>query len=1192
MTYKESRSEALRIAAELLHSVKGKPLSLEEREKKAVALAAEMLREANRTMTYQEKQIQAELSRMMRDPVGKVFTTNMTDQCFRSKRSARVANQLIYLLNQGGIPRYLSWPKRISLGVFQIMGQLFSWAFVPMATYTLRKATSKVILPGEPHALKKHMAHRRKEGVRLNLNHLGEAILGEEEAKRRLLIYLEDLTREEIEYVSVKISTIYSQIHLLGWEKTLDTLAGRLRQLYRVARDHHFTRADGVKVSKFVNLDMEEYRDLQLTKELFKKVLEEEEFHPFSAGIVLQAYLPDSYEIQRELTEWAIQRVKKGGGAIKIRIVKGANLSMEQFEASVRDWPQAPYTKKADVDANYKKMVTYGCVKIHAQAVHLGVASHNLFDIAYALLLREENQVLKEVNFEMLEGMADHIRRVVQQLSKEILLYCPVATKEDFQSAVAYLIRRLDENTGVDNFLRVTFGLKPGSTEWEEQVILFANACKGMESVYKKSRRTQDRNRAPQPLLVTEPFENEADTDFSLSQNRIWAKKILSEWQHKKIEPIPCVIAGEILSQQNPQGVRKELYRYTLADETQVAQAIASAKKEETSWRKVSAEQRCALLGKVAQQMREKRDVLLGAMLLEGSKTILEGDPEVSEAIDFAEYYLRSLKTMDGCRTLHWAPKGTVVVTPPWNFPISIPAGGILAALAAGNCVLFKPAPEAVLCGWELVQLFWEAGVPRQVLQFINCVDEPVGSTLIQDPRINAIILTGGSATAELFMRLRPGVELFAETGGKNAMIVTALADRDLAIKDVVSAAFGHNGQKCSACSLLILEKEVYDDPHFLAQLKDAVESLSVGSAWDLSSKITPLIHEPNETLLKGLTTLNGKERWLVTPKKDLHNPSLWSPGVKLGVEQGSFSHRTEFFGPLLSVMRADNLKHAITLANDTPYGLTSGLQSLDEREKQYWMEKIVAGNCYINRSITGAIVRRQPFGGTKASSFGAGAKAGGPNYVMQFARPKELSLPQEKALLSRPVNELLTLAQKHNLSSEELGIFYASASNYAFWAKRFAEDHDPSKLLGQDNKLRYRPHHNLSLRIQEQDTLLDLLRSFAAALSCNCPLHISKHPSNRVSLPSSFSVIEESDEQFANRLKAKTWHRVRFLSAPSENLYKAASVSATFLDAAPVLAHGRFELLHYLREISLSIDYHRYGNLGAREKEVRKSIR
>jgi RHH-type proline utilization regulon transcriptional repressor/proline dehydrogenase/delta 1-pyrroline-5-carboxylate dehydrogenase len=1206
MSAANADSEFLKLAKQILSSVQEKNLSLDQREKLTVDLASHILQEANRIQTRSEKKIQAELSRMMRDPSGKVFTTSMTDQCFRSHQSSRVANQLLFLLQQFGIPRYLDFPKRLSLALFQLFGRTFSWILVPIATFTLRRATAQVILPGEKGALKKHMAKRRLEGVRLNINHLGEAILGEEEAKRRLNTYLHDLAQEEIEYISIKISTIFSQIHLLGWEETLEVLAERLRSLYKVAMRHVFKRADGTQVPKFVNLDMEEYRDLILTKELFKKVLNEPEFKQFSAGIVLQAYLPDSHPIQKELTEWAMQRVAGGGAPIKIRIVKGANLAMEQFEASLRDFAQAPYTKKSDVDANYKQMVTYGCVPAHAKAVHLGIASHNLFDISYALLLRSENRVKKEVNFEMLEGMAEHIRKVVQHLSHDILLYCPVATKNDFQSAIAYLIRRLDENTGPDNFLRATFGLEVGSLEWQTQVKLCYNACQGMDKVFTSPRRTQDRNAAPEALAISAPFANEADTDFALPQNRLFAERIVAKWKNYSSGAIPLVIAGKEMTQTSekeegisPSDPTKPLYTYALADWAHIDQALTCAKDYEKTWSKTSVEERCQLLANAAQKMREKRGDLIGVMMSDGGKTILEGDPEVSEAIDFAEYYLRSLKKMQACKDIQWQPKGTVLVTPPWNFPVSIPAGGILAALAVGNCVLFKPAPEAVLSGWELVKTLWEAGIPKEALQFINCIDEPIGSQLIADKRVNCIILTGATSTAKLFMRLRPGLDLSAETGGKNAMIVTALADRDLAIKDVIHSAFGHCGQKCSACSLLILEAEVYDDPHFLKQLKDAAESLKVGSCWDSSSKVIPLIRAPHDALIRGLTQLDPGETWLVTPRQDPANPNLWSPGIKLGVKRGSFMHQTELFGPVLAVMRAKDLEEALELANDTPYGLTSGLQSLDDREKQVWMEKIEAGNCYINRSTTGAIVRRQPFGGTKASSFGNAAKAGGPNYLMQFARPQEISLPQEKDPVCEKVNHLTALIKKYSLSTEELGVWYASTANYAFWAKRFAEDHDPSQIIGQDNILRYRPHKRVCFRIQESDAPLNILRVIAAAISCGAPLELSwsqghAHIDIRDHFKPEFKemcIVEESEEKFNARVKAGHFRRVRLISKPSEALVVASATSALFLDYAPVLSNGRFELLHHLREIIFSVDYHRYGNLGTRENESRKPL-
>lgn len=1208
-----SLSKHMQKAIHHLEQAKGKKTTLESREQEAVALASLMLQEAAHTQTHKEKQIQKQLSRMMNDAKGKAFTTSMTDQCFRSRTSSRVANQLSHLLCLLGIPKYLDFWKRCQLSAFQILSPFFAPILVPLVTFMLRRETSSVILPGEQSALSNHMELRRKQGVRINLNHLGEAILGEDEAKRRLDVYLNDLSKSDVEYVSIKISTIFSQIHLIAWEETLDILSDRLRQLYRAAMKYPFTKEDGTITQKFINLDMEEYRDLHLTKDLFKKVLNEPEFLTFSAGIVLQAYLPDCFLIQKELTEWSIERMKKGGAPIKIRIVKGANLAMEQFEASLRGWSQAPYKSKGEVDANYKRMVSYGCEKEHARAVHLGIGSHNLFDIAYAMLLRVENNVEAFVSFEMLEGMADHIRRVVQTLTKDILLYCPVATKEDFQSAIAYLIRRLDENTGPDNFLRYTFGLLPGSDEWENQVLKFSKSCYDMQTAPIGPRRLQNRF-DPAPFhSIDDPFENDADTDFSLAINRRWALEIKTHWHHKKIDSIPCVIAGKPVEQVSPKGKGFSpsnpdhvLYTYTLANWEEVNSAIACAKQEEASWQKVPVREKAMLFAKAAQNLRTHRAHLIGVMMLDGGKTILEGDPEVSEAIDFVEYYLRSMLEMDSFDEVKWTPKGTVLITPPWNFPISIPTGGIFAALAAGNCVLFKPAPEAVLSGWVLVNALWEAGIPEKVLQFINCDDDPVGSQLISDPRINAVVLTGATSTAHLFLKIRPDLDLHAETGGKNSLIITAMSDRDLAIKDLVQSAFGHSGQKCSAASLGVLEAEVYDDPHFLQQLKDAVESLSVGSPWQLKSKVTPLIRSAHDALLKGLTTLEPGEKWLVEPKQDPKNPNLWSPGVKLGVKFGSFMHVTELFGPVLGLMRADNLDHAIEIANATSYGLTSGISSLDEREQKKWLEKIEAGNLYLNRSITGAIVKRQAFGGCKASCFGYGSKAGGPNYIYHLATPCQVKLPEQMTPPSGEVNHLLDLLKKNHLSAEDLGTWYSSISNYTYWAKHFPSHYNPSKpeglsdlIVGQDNGLYYTPRTHMGLRLQKTDSILDLFRILAAAMIAHVHLEISYSKEDspiqitkewKHLLPK-FTFVEEPYHDFLQRVSGGHFERLRLASPPAPDLRKAAAISSCFLNYDKVLASGRFELLHYLREMAVSADYHRYGNLGLREQEVRKPI-
>lgn len=1210
-------SQYIKKAKQIIEGVRGRPLTVEERREAAIELAALMLNEARRTQTSSEHRIQSQLDRMMEDPKGKTFTTTVTDECFRSNNSKRVANQLNFLIHKFGIPKYLSYFRQIQLITFKMFGNNFPYLFIPLAKRLLRRETSTVIIPGEKRRLAKHIEKRRKEGVRVNLNQLGEAILGENEAEKKMNLYLDDLARPEIEYISVKISSMCSQINLVAWENTLQILEDKLKKLYRAAKEHTFVRPNGKCVPKFVNLDMEEYRDLHLTVELFRRVLDDPEFYQHSAGIVLQSYLPDSYLIQQELTVWAMQRVANGGAPIKIRIVKGANLAMEKVEASMHRWPQAPFLTKAEVDANYKRMLIYACTPEHSQATRIGVGSHNLFDIAYVMLLRSEWNIEKNIEFEMLEGMADHMRRVVHKLSGDMLLYCPAAKEKEFANAVAYLVRRLDENTAPENFLCHAFGLMPETSEWQEQANHFSLACHAANAVSKSPRRTQIRFQQPEttPLQETatshpqeaSPFINEPDTDWSLPQNRKWVQSLISDWKRKELENVPIVIAGAEIQPGADCGIGRDpscpgadLYHYTLADESQVDKALDSAEKAQKEWREIPIEEKSRLLAELANLLRANRGELIGAMVADAGKIVTQADIEVSEAIDFVEYYRRNMEDLSKMEDINWQARGTVVVAPPWNFPCAIPLGGIIAGLVTGNSVIFKPAAETAYVGWKIVNLCWQAGIKKDVLQFVLCKDTPVGSKLIQDPRVSSVVLTGATDTAKLMLRLRPGLHLVAETGGKNALIITSISDRDLAIKDLVQSAFGHSGQKCSACSLAICEAEVYDDPSFRKTLRDATESLNVGSAWDLATKINPLIQEPNETLYKGLTTLEEGEEWLLEPKQDLENPNLWSPGIKLGVTLDSFTQQNELFGPVLGLIKAKNLEEAVNIANSTRYGLTSGIHTLDEREQEYWIDNIEAGNCYVNRGITGAIVRRQPFGGCKESSFGPGAKAGGPNYLMQLMIPEQVSLPKEQETVSGKVNVLTSHLKKSGLPIEQLETWEASIGSYAYhWKQYFSVSHDPDLIVGQDNLLKYVPHKKVLLRINPEDNLIDIMRVIAASMTCNTSLELSAESENLqpfmsgewLKLAENVSIIDETEAEFIERMQQKKETRLRFLTTPSLALQQILGELACNVVIAQPVANGRIELFHYLREVSLSIDYHRYGNLGLREQDKRSEI-
>jgi RHH-type transcriptional regulator, proline utilization regulon repressor / proline dehydrogenase / delta 1-pyrroline-5-carboxylate dehydrogenase len=449
----------------------------------ALALARELCRRARDLQTPQERRQQAELDRMMQSPHDKVTLMQLTDQAFRSQRSHRAADQLIHILDVQGVPRFFSTVDRTLLKGFQSFGSYLPGVAMPFVKDRMQQETANVILPAERELLAEHLRARREEGVRMNVNYLGEALLGEEDARRRLQGYLTALQQPEIEVISVKISTIYSQISPIARQHTIDVLCDRLELLYRAAAKSKYTRRDGTIVPKFVYLDMEEYRDKDLTAEVFMRTLDRKGLEQARAGIALQAYIPDSYATQQRINEWARKRAGQGGSPVTIRVVKGANMEAERVEASLRGWPQAPYKTKLETDANYLRMLHEGMQSENIAAVRLGIASHNLFTLSYGLVLATKADALDRVQFEMLEGMANHQRRALFELTGNMLLYAPACKQEDFTNAIGYLVRRLDENTGPDNYLRYAFNIEVDSAEWNTLAEQFVEAFEARESV-------------------------------------------------------------------------------------------------------------------------------------------------------------------------------------------------------------------------------------------------------------------------------------------------------------------------------------------------------------------------------------------------------------------------------------------------------------------------------------------------------------------------------------------------------------------------------------------------------------------------------------------------------------------------------------------------------------------------------------
>ncbi len=1007
------------------------------------------------------------LAGVLSDPNGLAFTVGFIDGVVRPEDSRVAARNLRGLTPV--IPRFLPWPLRALLRLGAVLAPVAPWLVVPAARRVLRRMVRHLVVD----ATDRHLgsAIRRIRGgdssVRLNVNLLGEAILGDDEAARRLEGTRRLLVRDDVDYVSIKVSATVSPHSPWAFDEAVAHAVEALTPLFRLA-------AGAPGRAKFINLDMEEYKDLDLTLAVFTGLLDQPEFLGLEAGIVLQAYLPDALGAMVRLQEWASARRARGGARIKVRVVKGANLPMERVDAELHGWPLATWPTKQASDASYKAVLNYALRPEHVDAVRIGVAGHNLFDIAFAWLLATDRGVNSAVDFEMLLGMATAQAAVIREEVGSLLLYTPVVHPQEFDVAIAYLVRRLEEGASHENFMSAVFDIGTDASLFERERARFLASVAAIPTEVPTPNRRQNRETPPTPA-THDGFENTPDTDPAIGVNRRWASAIQRRMQTSEL--------GVATAEQN-----------RIKDADELSRRIDTGVAAGGAWRQLGADSRAEILHRAGDALQARRAALLEVMGAECGKVIEQGDPEVSEVIDFAHYYAERGRELERVTGAAFTPAGLTVVTPPWNFPVAIPGGSVLAGLASGSPVIIKPASQARHCGAVLVEALWDAGVPRDVLQFVQLDERSLGRELISDPRVERVILTGAYETAEMFRSFRPDLLLLGETSGKNAIIVTPSADLDLAAKDVAYSAFGHAGQKCSAASLVILVGSVARSERFRRQLVDATTSYRVGRPWEPTSQVGPLIGPAEGKLLRALTTLEDGQQWVVEPEPLDASGALWKPGIREGVQPGSEFHLTEYFGPVLGIMAAADLDEAIGLVNQIEYGLTSGLHSLHEDEINTWAERVQAGNLYVNRHITGAIVQRQPFGGWKRASVGSGAKAGGPNYLVALGSwrdaPAQVDRGEHRA--ADPIAEhALTAATGAAVNESEMTwLRNALASDVLAWDQEFGLTRDVTGLGVESNLLRYRP---LPVTIRaETATESQLLRIAAAGIRAGAPLTVS----------------------------------------------------------------------------------------------------
>lgn len=845
--------------------------------------------------------------------------------------------------------------------------------------------------------LSKQLTALNHDGFAAVVDLLGEATLSHEEAGHYLTSYLELLdllVREQRQWnplpglqqspainLAVKPTALFCLANPMDFEGSVEGILAPLRRLTERV----------VQAGAFLCIDMESYRFKGMTLEVYRRLKREFRDYPH-IGIVLQAYLRDSDQDLEELLAWAAgERIP-----VSIRLVKGAYWDYETVRARQMGWDLPVRSCKAETDAAFERMAAR--ILSQHRICHLACASHNIRSIAAVLETARSLGVPEErYEFQMLYGMAEPVRRGILNATGRVRLYCPYG---EMVPGMGYLVRRLLENTANESFLRLTF------TEQSAVERLLQDPEQLAEQY-----RSRVRGASPETSSSHEPvFRNQAAADFTRPEVRDAFPAALAGVRSRAGETVPLFINGRdvitavSVPSRNPNHPAEILGEVCQAGREEVDRAIAAASKAFPGWRATPAVERAACLRRAAELARGRIFELAALQVLEIGKQWDQAHADVAEAIDFLEYYASEMLRLAVPQPLGrmagednfqlYEARGVAAVIAPWNFPLAIACGMASAAIVTGNPVVFKPSGLTGVIGRQLVELFREAGLPDGVFNFVPGAGTLIGTHLVDHPDIALIAFTGSLETGLDIIRRAAVVQagqrqikrVIAEMGGKNAIIIDDDADLDDAVPQVLSSAFGFQGQKCSACSRVIVLDEIYE--RFTGRLVAAARAWRVGPAEDPSFAMGAVADETARQKILNLIGIGRKEGTVLYCSEVPQGEGYWVPLTIIGgITPGHTLAQEEIFGPVLAVMRASDLDQALTWANDSRYALTGGLFSRSPASIERARSEFRVGNLYINRAITGAMVGRQPFGGSAMS--GMGSKAGGPDYLQHFMEPR-----------------------------------------------------------------------------------------------------------------------------------------------------------------------------------------------------------
>ncbi|MFH0344484.1 MAG: L-glutamate gamma-semialdehyde dehydrogenase [Chromatiales bacterium] len=855
----------------------------------------------------------------------------------------------------------------------------------------------------------------RKRGIGSSIDLVGEAVVSDAEAEdyqRRYLDFFARIPQKAAAWpphpildqgqrrrlprlnVSIKLSSLDSHLSAVAPEAGAARIAARLKPILLAAR----------RGGSFVCVDMEQFHLKETVLSCFKQLLMEPELRDWpDAGIALQAYLRETEADINDLSVWAARR----GTPVTVRLVRGAYWDYETVIAEQHGWPVPVWTKKWQTDACYER-----CVRLlfeHHPRIEAAVATHNLRSVAFAMVLAEERGIQRDqFEFQMLHGMASGLEDVLAEMGYRLRVYVPFG---ELLPGMAYLVRRLLENSSSQSFQRMNLartlaaGQLLASPHGDDPAAETAprppEGTSGAEPAGARTR-TLPRFRNEPLHRFTDPSERRAFHGALLA-----ARTALGGDYPLLIDGESVKTKDELVSL-NPARPEEVIGRVARAGTEHADRAVSGALRAFADWSRRAAGERADLLLGAAQALRRQRDEFAALEIFEAGKTWLEADANVAEAIDYLEYYAREALRWEEPRchdvpgeenVYRYAARGVGAIISPWNFPLAILTGMLSAAIAAGNTVVLKPSSQTPVIAARFVRLLQEAGVPPGVVQYLPGAGDTLGETLVRHPQVAFIAFTGSEEVGRRILRLAADVgpeqshvkQVIAEMGGKNAIIIDNDADLDEAVTGVVQSAFGYQGQKCSACSRVIVLRQAYD--RFLERLLAATRSVHIGMPETPAVFMGPLIDAGAKArVLEAIESgrAGGAELALAMPCPDLGGGYFVGPAIFTDVAPDSYLAQTEIFGPVLAVMRVADLDAAIRVANQTRYALTGGIYSRSPSHILQATRELQVGNLYINRKITGAWVERQPFGGFKMS--GVGSKAGGSDYLLQFMIPRTVT--------------------------------------------------------------------------------------------------------------------------------------------------------------------------------------------------------